>query len=184
MGGFILSSILFHLARGAVGFRINRDHPMEGIRMKRTVVVFLLFSLLLAACAGAAPQAASGTIEIQNAWSRPAMMNMGGHGGSTGAVYLTVVNKGAEADRLTAAESDVAESVEIHQTTIKDNIASMSPVEAVEVPARGQAELKPGGYHIMLVGLKHELKAGETVKLALVFEKAGKINVEAEVRNP
>ncbi len=152
--------------------------------MKRTVLVFLLFSLLLAACAAPASQAASGSIVIKDAWSRPAMMNMGGHGGSTGVVYLTVVNKGAAPDRLTAAEGDVAESVEIHQTTIKDNVASMSPVEAIEVPAGGQAELKPGGYHIMLVGLKHELKAGETVKLALTFEKAGKINVEAEVRTP
>jgi hypothetical protein len=67
---------------------------------------------------------------------------------------------------------------------MKDNVMSMSPVEAIEVPANGQVELKPGGYHVMLVGLKQDLKVGDIVKLTLVFEKAGRIDVEAEVKNP
>lgn len=52
------------------------------------------------------------------------------------------------------------------------------------MPARGQAELKPGGYHMMLVNLKGDLNAGDIVKLTLVFENSGEIAVEAEVRSP
>ena len=159
--------------------------------MKRTYLFVLLLSLLLAACTGSTTsQTTSGSIEIREAWVRPAVMmdmgdNSGGDmGGSNGAAYMTIVNKSANADRLTSAESDVANSIELHQTVMKDNVMSMSPVEAIEVPANGQVELKPGGYHVMLVGLKQDLKVGDMVKLTLVFEKAGRINVEAEVKNP
>ena len=109
---------------------------------------------------------------------------MGDRSSSNGAAYLTIVNRGATADRLTSAESDVAGSVELHQTIVKDNVMSMSPVEAIDVPANGRVELKPGGYHIMLVGLKQDLKAGSTIQLTLVFEKAGRTNLNVEVKNP
>ena len=154
--------------------------------MKHTGLIFLLCGLLLAACqSSATSQATSGSIEIKDAWARPAMlMNMGENSSGNGAAYLTVVNKGAEADRLVGVESDLADSTELHQTVVQDNVMSMSPVEAIEVPTKGQVELKPGGYHVMLVGLKQDLKVGDVVKLTLVFEKAGKINIEAEVKNP
>jgi copper(I)-binding protein len=159
--------------------------------MKRISWFSLVLGLFLAACAGPpTSQSTSVSIEIKDAWSRPAvMMNMGDNSGgdmsgSNGAAYMTIVNEGADADRLTSAESNVANSVELHQTVMKDNVMSMSPVEAIEVPANGQVELKPGGYHVMLVGLKQDLKVGDIVKLTLVFEKAGRIDVEAEVKNP
>jgi copper(I)-binding protein len=60
----------------------------------------------------------------------------------------------------------------------------MRPIDYVEVPANGEAELKPGGMHIMLIGLKRDLKAGEKIPLVLVFENAGEIDVQAEVRAP
>ena len=104
--------------------------------------------------------------------------------GSNGAAYFTIVNKDSTADRLISAESDVANAVEIHETTMKDNVMSMSPVEAIEVPPNGQVELKPGGYHIMMVGLKQDLNVGDSVTLTLVFEKAGRITVDVAVKNP
>jgi copper(I)-binding protein len=160
--------------------------------MKRASLVFLLFGLFLTACKGSTT---SGSIEIKDAWARPAItMDMGenssdnlGEGGMSsgnGAAYMTVVNKGVDTDRLISVESDVADSTELHQTVVQDNVMSMSPVDGLDVPSRGQVELKPGGYHIMLVGLKQDLKLGDMVKLTLVFEKAGKINIEAEVKNP
>jgi hypothetical protein len=156
--------------------------------MRRTTFVLLLFSLFLAACASpGTSQTTSGSIMIKDAWARPAMkmdMGEGEMSSSNGAAYMIIANKGADADRLIRAESDAAKSVELHQTTVKDNVMAMSPVEAIEVPAKGQVELKPGGLHIMLVGLKQDLTMGDRVKLTLVFEKAGRIMVEAEVKNP
>jgi hypothetical protein len=93
-------------------------------------------------------------------------------------------NNGSTADRLVGAESDVAEAVELHISEMKGEVMTMRPIEYVEVPANGQAELKPGGMHIMLIGLKRDLKAGEKVALTLVFENGGRIDVEAEVRAP
>jgi len=93
-------------------------------------------------------------------------------------------NGGETADRLVKAESDVAEAVELHKTIMEGSMMQMAPVEHIEVPAKGQAELKPGGLHVMLIGLKHELKPGEKIKLKLQFEKAGMQEVEAEVRKP
>lgn len=164
--------------------------------MKRINWVLLLLSLLLAACAGTTgSQTTSGSLEIKAAWARPAAMmemgadtggEMGGGGmsGSVSAAYMTIMNHGAITDRLTGAVSDVAGAVEIHQTTMQDDVMSMSPVEAIEVPANGQVELKPGGYHIMLIGLKQEIKVGDKVKLTLSFEKAGNVIIEAEVKEP
>jgi hypothetical protein len=58
----------------------------------------------------------------------------------------------------------------------------MRPVDRVEIPAGGTLELKPGSYHIMLIGLNQELKAGDTIEITLKLEKAGDVKVTAEVR--
>jgi len=60
----------------------------------------------------------------------------------------------------------------------------MSPVENIEIPAKSQAKLEPGGLHVMLIGLKRELKPDEKIKLKLQFEKGGMQEVEAVVRKP
>jgi hypothetical protein len=64
----------------------------------------------------------------------------------------------------------------------KDGVMSMHPVEAIDVPAGSEAVLKPGGLHVMLIGLTRDLKVGEKVVVKLTFEKAGERVVEAEVR--
>lgn len=105
-------------------------------------------------------------------------------GGSNSAAYLNIQNNGGDGDRLITVKSDVAETLEIHLSENKDGVMTMHQVAGVDVPARGQAELKPGGYHMMLVNLKGDLNAGDIVKLTLVFEKSGEIAVEADVRSP
>jgi copper(I)-binding protein len=104
--------------------------------------------------------------------------------GGTSAAYLTITNSGGTADSLLKAESDVADSVELHTMTMQDNVMKMSPVEKIAIPANGKAELKPGGFHVMLIGLRHDLKEGEVVKITLTFQNSGKIEVEAPVRKP
>jgi copper(I)-binding protein len=109
------------------------------------------------------------------------MAGMNDAPGSTTAVYLIIKN-GATADRLTAAKSDVAKAVEIHQTSIENGMARMSPVDAIDIPASGTVELKPGGYHIMLVEPTRALNPGDTFPIALVFDRAGEVSVTVTVQ--
>ncbi|MCS6962917.1 copper chaperone PCu(A)C [Thermoflexus sp.] len=143
---------------------------------------------LLAACA--APAATGPRITIQDPWARPGAMGMGmehGHGmshggGSTSAVYFVAINDGDQPDVLIGAASDVAEKVEIHETKMEGDVAKMQPVPRVEIPARGRVEFRPRGLHIMLIGLKRDLKVGDTFNLTLRFEKSGEIPISVTVK--
>ncbi len=157
-----------------------------------TIVLICLIALALSACSGSTTD----SIQVEDAWVRAAAMPemdvnsnssmpASGHmGGGNSAAYMLLRNSGDETDRLVSATSDVAESVEMHISQTENDVTSMRPVEYIEVPAEGETELKPGGLHIMLIGLKHELKEGDKVRLTLEFEKAGTVSVEAEVRAP
>lgn len=91
---------------------------------------------------------------------------------------------GAEADRLVAADTDVAQAVEFHQTTIDDKgLATMKPLAAIELPPNSEIRVEPGSYHLMLVAITRELKVGDTVMLRLTFEKAGTVELVAPVRD-
>jgi len=134
----------------------------------------LTLGVLLAACAPAAPTG----ITITEAFARTSPMME-----RAGAAYMIIHNGGSQADRLLSATTDAAGTVELHETTEVDGMMQMAPVTAIEVPAGGQAELAPGGLHVMLIDLTRELKAGDQVELTLTFENAGEIKVTAEVRD-
>ena len=91
--------------------------------------------------------------------------------------FLSVENKGATPDRLIAASSPVAEIVEVHETTMDGGVMRMRAIPGIDINARSKVDLKPGGYHIMLMELKQPLKVGDRFPLTLTFEKAGKIEV-------
>lgn len=97
------------------------------------------------------------------------------------AAYAKIMNSGNEDDRLIAASSPAAGRVELHTHLMENGIARMRPVEAIEVPAGGAAELKPGGNHIMLFDLAEPLKKGDKFPLTLTFEKAGAVEVTVNV---
>ncbi|HHB91060.1 MAG TPA: copper chaperone PCu(A)C [Anaerolineae bacterium] len=146
---------------------------------KRFLIILVLLSLLavtLAACGGSkGPQ-----IEIKDPWARPSPKMA-----TSGAAYMIIENKGNEDDVLIGVEGDVSDAVEIHEMTIdENNVMRMRPVEGqrLVIPAKSKVELKPGGYHIMLIGLKHQLKEGEVIDLTLKFEKSGEIKVQAPVK--
>lgn len=88
--------------------------------------------------------------------------------------------------KLVAASSPITPVVEVHEMAMQDNVMTMRQVPAVELPAGKTVELKPGGYHVMLMDLKQQVKEGDTVPLTLVFEgKDGKREtqeVKAQVR--
>lgn len=168
----------------------------------------LLVAALMAACAPAAtPEHADdghhdetitvGNLEITGAWVRPATQ-MGGDAMATpasgqtemgmdpntvlSAAYFVIHNEGGETDKLMSAASEVAEAVELHNVKMENDVMTMFQVPYIEVAADEHTTLKPGSYHVMLIGLKQDLKVGEHVSLTLNFEKAGSVTFEAEVR--
>jgi hypothetical protein len=130
-------------------------------------------------------------IRLENAWARkaPAVAPGGAakHGApatgmGNGAVYVTIQNGSRHGDAVIAATSDAAGKVELHETVNEGGVMRMRPLPKFTVPAGGKLEMKPGSYHIMLLGLTRDLKPGDTVKVTLTFEKAGKMEVNAPVR--
>lgn len=117
--------------------------------------------------------AGSLTINDAHAIARP---------GPNGAAYFTVENKGAEADRLTGIKGDVAQAVEIHSMSNENGVMQMRPVTGVDIAAGATVSFEPGGYHVMLIGLKSPLKAGDSLALTLVFQKAGEVPLTVKVR--
>jgi copper(I)-binding protein len=139
----------------------------------KTVFNAALAALLLAGAAGVAH---AGDIALERPWSRATPA-----GAPVAAGYVTLKNSGAAADRLVSATSDVAGKVEVHEMAMDNGVMKMRPVNGLEIPAGKSVELKPGGYHIMFMQLKQQLKAGDTVKGVLTFEKAGAMPVEFKV---
>ena len=137
----------------------------------------LLTTVLAAAfLVGAGALAHAGDISLDHPWSRATPA-----GAPVGAGYVTLKNSGAAADKLLSATADVAGKVEIHEMSMDGGVMKMRPVNGLEIPAGKSVELKPGGYHIMFMGLKQPLKAGDTIKGTLTFEKAGAVPVEYKV---
>lgn len=104
---------------------------------------------------------------------------------STAAGYFTISNSGPEADRLLGVEAGVSRRVEVHTTEHgSDGTAKMVHVEALEIPAGGSVTFEPGSYHVMFIALTEALKEGSRIPGALIFEKAGKIEVEFAIEAP
>lgn len=154
--------------------------------MKKHFVFLILLSFIFSACTSASPAKQSDSVEVTNAWVRTVdgMADMNGSGSNT-ALFMSLKNNSNTADKLIKAESDVAKMVQIHLSEIDANgVSSMHEVDGVEVPAGGTAELKPGGYHVMLMGLQRSLKEGDTVTFKLTFQNAGTLTLEVPVKTP
>lgn len=91
----------------------------------------------------------------------------------TTAGYLTILNHGKTADRLVSVSCTCAASVTVHEMKMTGSMASMKAVPSVEIPAGGKVTLAPGGLHLMVMGLKAPIKAGDMVEMVLTFDKAG-----------
>lgn len=134
-------------------------------------------ALLLSTSIVAAHDFKVGPLKIGHPWSRatPAGAKVGGG-------YLSIENTGTTADRLVSVSVPFAARAEVHEMAVKDGIMTMRPLDqGVEVPAGAKVEFKPGGYHIMFMELKQQLKQGESMKGTLTFEKAGTVDVEFKV---
>jgi periplasmic copper chaperone A len=119
--------------------------------------------------------AQQGGIRVDNAWSRAAMQ------GRTGVVYLTITDSG-EADRLLSIASPVATKAELHESFTEQGVTKMRAVAGLAVAPGAPVTLAPGGYHIMLMGLKQPLKEGDSFPVTLRFEHAGELSATVVVR--
>ena len=131
-------------------------------------------ALILSALAFIPANAAS--IEVTDAWAPHT-----GKRTMSAAVYLKIHNKGSADDALIEVKSDVANMTMLHRSYEEDNIMRMDHVETMPVAQGRTAELAPGAYHIMLMGLEAPLKRGEKFNIQLVFEKAGEITVPVDI---
>ena len=142
------------------------------------VVVVTTVGLGAAALVAQANDVKAGTIAIGHPYARATVP-----GQPVGGGYLKLDNKGA-ADRLLSASAGVAGSVELHSMSMEGDVMRMRQVDSIALPAGKTVELKPGGLHIMFMGLKAPLKAGDSFPMKLKFEKAGEVTVQVKVEAP
>jgi hypothetical protein len=127
---------------------------------------------LVAACSNAAAKP-----QIGEAWARP------GTAGAESAAYLAITAPSGEADALLSASSAAANMVQLHEvSTDAQGMTGMHHIERLDIPAGETVRLEPGGYHLMLMGLTADLAVGGSIELTLVFERAGSVVVQAEIR--
>lgn len=120
---------------------------------------------------------AAGPLSIEAPWSRATP-----GGAKVAGAFMTITNNGKEPDRLVGGAVPFAGRFEVHEMAMERGIMKMRHLaNGLEIKPGETVELKPGGYHVMFMDLKHGLKEGQTVKGTLVFEKAGKVEVEFRV---
>jgi copper(I)-binding protein len=136
--------------------------------------------ILIAALVWAAAGSAMAQVEVRSAWARSTVPGQGGTG-----AFMTITSK--DGGKLVGAASAIAGVVELHEMAMDNNVMKMRAIPALELPAGREVQLKPGGYHVMLLDLKRPLKVGEKVQIELRLEtRDGKRvtqPVEVEVRS-
>ena len=133
---------------------------------------FLVLLLLLGVASPV--RAADGSIRVDHAWSRAAAA------GRVGVLYLTVTDSGVP-DRLVGVDTEVADKAELHESLSENRVMKMRPVQAIPVTPGEPTVLKPGGYHVMLLGLRRELKDGDSFPVTLHFASGGAVTTTANV---
>lgn len=137
--------------------------------MKQILILILAMTLSLSACGGTEQG-----IEVREAWMRPAAQ------GENGAVYFVIHNRGPQ-DTLTGVSSDIAEAVEMHESTMSGDVMQMHRLDSVPLAASSEIKFEPGGLHVMLIDLKKDLKIGDEVEITLHFTNFEDIDVTVPV---
>jgi len=146
------------------------------MRPSRTLLAWMAVAVgaaaLLASCSDAIAKP-----QVSDAWARP------GAASAESAAYLTITAEVNQGDALLSASSPAARMVELHEvSTDAEGMTGMYHIDRLDIQAGQTVRLEPGGYHLMLMGLTGELEVGETLELTLVFERAGSVVVQAEIR--
>ena len=145
------------------------------MRNNNIVMAALAAGMMIFSSAGAN----AGDIMVKNAWSR-ASAGMAG----AGAAFMEIENMGSHDDKLISASANISAKTELHTHMMDGDIMKMRQVDFIPVASGETTELKPGGYHVMFMGLKNMLVEETSFPLTLVFEKAGSIEITVNVMSP
>lgn len=147
--------------------------------MRRLVLVTSVLTAAMISSGGAQtvapPSGGPDVITVERAWAGATPGRA-----RTGAVYLTIIDRGAP-DRIVGVSTPVAETAGIHQSSNENGIMRMRPVPSLPVTPGAPVILAPGGYHIMLTGLRHPLEHGQTFPVTLSFERAAPVTATVTV---
>jgi hypothetical protein len=142
-----------------------------------------LFQLVLIATTLAAGNALAETYQLKSLTIEQPFARATPPAATVGGVFMTIRNRGAQADRLVRVASPAAGLAEMHEMKMEGDVMQMRAVPGIEIKPGATVELKPSGLHVMLQQLKRPLKQGETVSLALTFEKAGTVEIMVPVES-
>ncbi|MFY4027651.1 copper chaperone PCu(A)C [Achromobacter xylosoxidans] len=149
---------------------------MKPTAFKSLAAAFALGALVLASPGALAQDA---TLKVEDAWVRATVPNQHATG-----VFMRLTSPTAA--RLVGVESAAAKHAEVHEMAMQDNVMKMRQVPAIDLPAGKPVELKPGGYHVMLIDLARQISAGDPVALTLLVQDADgkqrRVPVTAEAR--
>ncbi len=142
--------------------------------MKKILFALILTSLLLTACGANMPN----EVAAKDFWARAGMKD------GNSAAYMLIQNGTDADDDLIGAVSDAAQAVELHLSQMKaDGTMEMLQQQSIALPAGKAVELKPGSYHVMLIGLTRDLKAGDEISLTLKFKNREDITLTIPVKD-
>ena len=144
---------------------------------KISLIKSLFLCTILWACR---PTSGEPKINVENAWGRPSPKVA-----AAGAFYLTIKNQGIQSDTLISADSPACGTTEIHESyQLEDGAMGMRPVNTeIEIPPKGQVELKMGGLHIMCIDKNTDFDSGSILPLELNFEISGSLIINVEIRD-
>lgn len=140
--------------------------------MKLKLLTVILLTILLSGCGNE-------ELIISSAWAR-----VGTVGGNS-AIYMIIENSTGQDEILLSAKTDIASGVELHESKMTDQgTMMMEQQQSISIPSGEQVELKPGGLHIMLINLKEDLSAEESIQVSLSFINSGVLTIEVPVKQP
>ena len=143
--------------------------------MRLAIIIGALLAALVSL--SSAHEYSVGSIRIEHPWSRVVPK-----GASVAAGYLEIKNTGKTSDRLVGGSSEIAGRLEVHEMTMEGGVMKMRPLEGgLEIAPSTTVKLAPSGYHLMFFDLKTPPVQGKFFRATLVFEKAGKIDLEFDV---
>jgi periplasmic copper chaperone A len=137
--------------------------------VKQVLIRVFITVLLLGACSPV------NGIQIRDAWMRPAAQ------GANGAVYFVIQNSTSKVDEIIQVSSEIAEAVEMHESKMNGDVMQMNQRQSVPLGVNEKVTFEPGGLHIMLVGLREDLKNGDKIAITLHFKNHEDIQISVPV---
>ncbi len=148
-------------------------------KMALAVVAGMMAFGSLTSLSVASDHSSHGPIKVEDAWARARTATA-----KVAGAFMEIENKSKEDDRLVSASSDISARVEIHITKMEEGVMRMIQMkDGIVIPAGAEVELKPGGYHVMFMGLNKQLEEGTMFPVTLTFEKAGDVKVMVHVKS-